>query len=70
LTKHEQRQVVIPKAGVSPSRSASALRARRVKKIIEVDIAGTEEKYRLYSVVETVQPQVLIQVHAQHPGVF
>ena len=51
-TRAEQCQVVIPAAGVSPLALELLLSQRdRVKKVIEVDIAGTTEKHRLYSAV-------------------
>ncbi|MFZ1021810.1 MAG: class I SAM-dependent methyltransferase [Halobacteriota archaeon] len=51
-TRAEQCQVVIPAAGVSPLAFELLLSQRdRVKKVIEVDIAGTAEKHRLYSTV-------------------
>jgi len=51
-TRAEQCQVVIPAAGVSPLALELLLSQRdRVKKVIEVDIAGTAEKHRLYSAV-------------------
>jgi len=51
-TRAEQCQVVIPAAGVPPLALELLLSQRdRVKKVIEVDIAGTTEKHRLYSAV-------------------
>ena len=51
-TRAEQCQVVIPAAGVSPLALELLLSQQdNVKKVIEVDIAGTTEKHRLYSAV-------------------
>jgi len=51
-TRAEPCQVVIPAAGVSPLALELLLSpGDRVKKVIEVDIAGTAQKHRLYSTV-------------------
>lgn len=51
-SRAEQRQVVIPAAGVSPLALELLLSQRdRVAKVIEVDIAGMAEKHRLHSAV-------------------
>ena len=51
-TRAERFQVVIPAAGVSPLALELLLsQPDRVTRVIEVDIAGTVEKHRLYSAV-------------------
>jgi len=51
-TRAEPCQVVIPASGVSPLALELLLsQSARVKKVIEVDIAGMAEKHRLYSTV-------------------